>query len=457
MAQDVYATVPTDLKRSLGFDNDKLKTSFKHMLCSAEWSSYSDVVNAGIDVTIPIYNIPIPMSANYSRDKQEAWQKQFCTATERKLDYASTAYKTAYEVDRVTADAWVKCQELQFASKGRSALSCKVIETDSSAIFEARWIRSEGEADSAAPKVISLTKQNTKCPSPTLKKNVMLGDGGAAVLCSGNLNKQPTFMLQTTRGACMASGTLAEKATELTGQIELREATVFCSDTRLLINGGTKIITNGHNLTINARRLEAEGGVQIISFLPRDIPLDTRGRSSGEIIIQSDRISGSPISITNFGEDGGAGSKGATGSQGPPGTARTFGFPQGCGAGNDGGIGYTDIVGFPGQPGMAGGNGGDVKLNIKSGLKEGLIKRAVIVTSRPDRSGATLQCTGSCLDLGGVGGAGGDNGPGGPGDPGAGGTNVCDGTNPGPTGLQGPSGPQGPAGSNGASGIIVGL
>ena len=197
--------------------------------------------------------------------------------------------------------------------------------------------------------------------------------------------------------------------------------------------------------------------MQIISFLPRDIPLNTRGRSSSEIIIQSDRISGSPISITNFGEDGGAGSKGATGSQGPPGTARTFGFPQGCGAGNDGGIGYTDIVGFPGQPGMAGGNGGDVKLNIKSGLKEGLIKRAVIVTSRPDRSGATLQCTGSCLGLGGVGGAGDDSGPGGPGDPGAGGTNVCDGTNPGPTGLQGPSGPQGPAGSNGASGIIVGL
>ena len=456
-SQDICKSVPIIFKQETVYSGNQLKTSFKQMLCSAEWKTYSDVVNAGVDVTIPIFDIPIPISANYSSDKREAWQKKFCTASERKLDYQSQAYRAAYEVSAATADAWVKCLELQAPST--RAISCKVTETESSAIFEARWLRVDDELDSAAPKVVSLAVKNTTCPSPTLKPGVVLQAGGTGVLCGGNVEKAPTFLLQTTRGSCVAAGQLAETASELAGQIVLSSSTTFRGN-RLLLKGGTRIVTDGYNLTFNVKRLDVEGGVEVISFLPRDIPVNAVGRTAGEVRLQADKITGSTLMVKNFGEDGGAGSKGRTGDQGPTGRAgdgRSLNFPGGCSSGDDGRPGGQGQQGGQGQTGANGGNGGDVILSIKSGLKDGIITRVAVIDKRLDRAGSEYACNGVCGGLGGIGGGGGDGGSGGKGGEGAPGTPVCGGTNAGPPGPAGAAGLGGGEGARGGSGLISGL
>lgn len=451
-SQEICKSVPVVFKQETVYNGSKLNTSFKQMLCSAEWKTYSDVVNAGIDITIPIFDIPIPISANYSSDKREAWQKKFCTASERKLDYQSQAYRTAYEVNPATADAWVKCIELARINK---VLSCKVTETESSAVFEASWRRVDDELDSAAPKVVSLAIKNTKCPTPTLKVGIRLKSGGTAVLCDGNIQKAPTFSLQTTRGSCLAAGQLAETVDEISGQIVLTSPMTYRGN-KLRLKGGTKIITDGYNLTFNVKRLDVEGGVEILSFLPRDVPEGRVGRSAGEVRIQADTLSGSPLIVRNFGEDGGPGAKGGSGNQGGRGRSGDQRYVSwgGCTGGQDGRPGNQGGQGFPAQSGANGGNGGDVLLNVKAGLQDGIVSRIAVLQKRTDRAGNDISCPGTCGGLGGIGGVGGDGGPGGLGGEGAPGNAGCGGTNAGPGGPQGPVGLAGEAGRLGGSGLV---
>lgn len=455
VAQDVCKDVPVVFKQETVFSNNKLSTSFKQMLCSAEWKTYQEVVDAGVDVTIPIYGIPIPMSANYSSDKREAWQKQFCTASEQKLDYKSQAYKTAYEVSPVTADAWVKCQELIAKQQSGKVLYCSVNETETSTLFEAKWRRVDGEIDQAAPRVQKWEVKNTKCQSP-IKIGSKINTGGTAALCDGNLEKAPTFLLQTNRGSCLAAGQLAETASEISGELVLNAATTYRGN-KLLLKGGTKIVTNGYNLAINSKRIEVEGGVQIVSFLPREIPIGRVGRSAGEVKIQAEKISGSALTIANFGEDGGMGAKGSTGQQGPTGMTgdqKHWQNLEGCKGGEDGRQGGQGGIGAQGQQGANGGNGGDVIVNVKSGLTDGVLSLIDVVSKRNDRNGAVIACNGSCGGLGGLGGLGGDGGPGGRGGEGAPGNAECGGTNAGPGGPTGQPGTQGTMGSRGADGLL---
>src|SRR5689334_3913728 len=58
----ICATVPTIFTEKVISSQKSGSTSLKKMLCSASWSSAQDAVNAGFDVTVPIYDIQVPLS-----------------------------------------------------------------------------------------------------------------------------------------------------------------------------------------------------------------------------------------------------------------------------------------------------------------------------------------------------------------------------------------------------------
>jgi hypothetical protein len=340
------------------------------------------------------------------------------------------------------ADAWVKCQEIKASQLTTKILYCSVSETETSTLFEGKWRRVDGEKDDAAPKVLKWEVKNTKCQSP-IKTGTVINTGGNAALCDGNLDKAPTFLLQTTRGSCVAAGQLAESASEISGELILN-APVTYRGNKLLLKGGTKIVTNGYNLTLNSKRIEVEGGVQILSFLPRELPIGRVGRSAGEIKIQTEKISGSVLTVNNFGEAGGSGAKGYTGQQGSTGETgdqRFWRDLSGCTGGENGRSGGQGRQGSQGQQGANGGN-------------DGVVSQIEVVSKMIDRDGSVIACGGTCGGLGGQGGPGGDGGPGGRGGEGAPGNTQCGGTNAGPAGPTGSVGLQGQAGSIGSAGLI---
>jgi len=337
------------------------KTSYKSMICSASWSSYQDAVNAGIDVTVPIYGIPVPLVANYSRNKQQEWQSANCSQEERQADFASTGYLLAKEINAITATAWLGCiRATQEASAVPRALACKVTETDAATIFEAKWRIMEGAQANEAPVTKSIDIINTKCTGTAIKKGTKIGTGGVALLCDGNTDMAPMFVLNTTRGSCAESGVLAASVTQLGGNIVLQSPMVYRGK-NIKIGADLKVTTNGHNMTIDADRLVIDGSPQIVSFAADQATPDRRGDSAGLIRVKAKKLEGGVLTVMNFGQNGGVGSPGAQGPRGSKGsnaTRRHLVGIKGCVGGQDGGQGSVGVIGYQGQPGAAGGDGG---------------------------------------------------------------------------------------------------
>lgn len=463
LAQDpseICKSVPVVFKDTVIKTKETYKSSYKSLLCSASWSTYQDAVNAGIDVTIPIYDIPVPLSANYSQSKQQAWQSANCSQEERQVDFASTGYLLAKEISPATASSWLECIRATQVSAIPRALSCKITETDSATVFEAKWRFVEGAKPDEAPVVRSFDIINTKCPgAASFKKGTKIGTGGAAVLCDGNTQKAPMFVLNTDRGSCSASGVLASKVTQLGGKIELKSPMVFKGE-NVKIGADLNIVTNGYNLTIDANRLVIDGAPQIMSFVADQPVQDRRGDSAGEVRIKAKKLEGGVLTVQNFGQNGGpgsAGGKGNAGNKGSPGARRHWKNLEGCTGGHGGGSGSQGAKGFTGNAGATGGNGGDVLIEVDQGLMDGAKERIAILTKRTDRANNPFECGGTCPGLGGIGGGGGEGGDGGAGGDGAGGDPPCGGHPGGPPGPKGPQGDTGSEGRRGSPGRITTL
>lgn len=430
------------------------KDRFRLLQCSSQWKSSQEAQQFGIDTTIPIFDIAIPLEANWSQSKVDSWKSKNCSAEERKSDLNTTYYQAVTSIDPITAKAAVECMRITSAAdtEGRKALRCSVSENASVITFLAEWRRTAGE--SGPPLVQSFSVVNAKCQGDTsvFKKTREVSEGGTAVLCKALGDDAPAFSLVTQRGSCVAVGTPKTPAQELGGEIILTGPRSFFGDD-LVIRTGTTFVTNGFPLSIRAKRLKLEGDAQIVSFKTASLSEGLPGGYAGQISIVANDLTGGGLVINNAGQDGGkgrAGSKGPPGIPGHPGTPRAATgiggiLPVGCGGGHNGGNGGEGLPGYSGNVGMAGGGAGDVILDIPVGLSSGIsVLTDVSLGGQPRNCGGKI-----CGGKGGAGGEGGPGGDGGPGGAGAPGTTWCGGTN---AGNPGPPGPQGPGGSEGPSG-----
>lgn len=260
-----------------------------------------------------------------------------------------------------------------------------------------------------------------------------------------SLDQLPAEMLQPIAG----EGDLA-KALARRGSLFLDHSTLVITPlgvsrsltvhTLTLLNG-SKIETNGNDLTLYASKIVGNGG-NLDSFSDQDAnpPVATagkghNGRDGGHVVLCSSRGLDGSLTINLRGQNGGAGAPGAVGSggtQGPRGSNAVQGMVDCRSGGGDGGQGGQGNIGSPGTDGGNGGNGGS--LNLCGNLAT---SRERIFFSAPP-------------GVGGLGGAGGFGGPGGQGGEGGSGSASCSG---GRAGQPGPPGPQGERGNSGADGV----
>lgn len=448
--------------------SSKSKDDFRLLQCSASWKSASDAQSAGIDATIPVYGIPVPISANWDQNKVEQWKNTNCTQSERSSSYATSLYQTVYSIDPITAKAAVACMQSRFATEQTRAIRCTLTETSTALLFQAEWRRSPGEQVSTAPVVKSFSAVNTTCQNAgDLSSNKQVPEGGVSLLCSVE-QQAAAFSLNTNRGQCVASSTPRLPKITLPSNMVL-DKPMFLAGTDIEISAGSKIITNGYPLTINTDRLTIAGPAEILSFSSAPITAQTPGHYAGVINISAKEVVGKGLTILNDGEPGGDGLQGAGGPPGQPGGPGKTRLPQfqqncggglldwicqavpaGCTGGQDGGPGGQGVAGYPGNPGAPGGGAGDVKIDVPIDARD-----AFSVLVDLNLAGQHQDCGGLiCGGLAGEGGPGGPGGAGGPGGPGASGTMHCGGTNGGPTGHVGPTGPKGPRGQDGSKASV---
>ncbi len=227
---------------------------------------------------------------------------------------------------------------------------------------------------------------------------------------------------------------------------------------RLVLREGSRLVTEGRDLTIEVDEIVAEGGV-IESFPEkREAGYGQAGRSSGSIRIRARKAQGH-LTIISRGEIGGPGllgTIGATGAMGSEGSPAKFwedpnNFLCQVPAGN-GGQGGVGARGTTGGTGYAGGNAASVQVQIAE--ESDFVVSAEFIPGIGGR--------------GGWGGPGGLGGPGGPAgkfapqqqkyyhaDLAAHFIKLCR-ANAGAQGAVGPQGDQGVAGPNGSRGHLCG-
>jgi hypothetical protein len=437
------------------------KESFRLLQCAASWKSASDAQSAGVSATIPVYGIPVPISANWSDAKVEQWKNENCSAEERKSNSNFRYFQTVNAIDPITAKTALACYEAQFKAQAdqRSALRCRITDTPSSVVFEAEWARTPGESANP-PLVESFFTEGTTCQG-SLAAGTPVPEGGRALMCSTPTAAAAAFSLNTSRGSCtLASQTRYPKIT--LASMTLTQP-FFVSGTEVEFPAGFKMVTNGYPATIRADRLTIAGSSSIVSFDARDMGVNQQGRAAGTLLIAAKEVRGSGLTILNAGEPGGvgaSGSQGPSGGPGAPGKGRSpvqgscgplsficDNVPLSCTGGENGKQGGPGGPGSKGSTGAPGGGAGAVTLEIPFQSQDSI--KVFINTAL---SGKELGCGGKiCGGVGGIGGIGGMGGPGGQGGAGGPGTLTCGGTDGGGIGPRGPQGPQGDSGSDGSA------
>ena len=354
--------------------------NFRLLQCSANWKSSSEARAAGVSVTVPIYNIPIPINANWNRQKVEAWKSSNCTNSEINSDYVQNIYWAIYSIAPITAKAALECYKASFEAAQSRALRCRLTELSSSLVFEAEWRRTPGETNNP-PIVSKFTTVNTECfNSELLSSSKPVLEGGISILCSVQENAA-AFSLNTSRGSCIKSATPKLPAVTLQHEMFLDKPTLIAGQS-ITIPQGAKITTNGYSFTLEAEdTLNINGDSNIRSFdRPMKLVPLAAGKYAGVIRIIAKNVKGNgSVSILNAGTPGGpgtTGAKGAPGIPGGPGKSRSVLMkkickdlpswvqqvcpmvPTGCTGGNPGGNGERGGQGNPGYPGAPGGGAG---------------------------------------------------------------------------------------------------
>jgi hypothetical protein len=232
----------------------------------------------------------------------------------------------------------------------------------------------------------------------------------------------------------------------LTLQPPADERSIALAFDRVVLQDGSKVVTNGVNLELVAAQLSSDEG-EITAFSAESIvpnPAPQRqdgvaGLNAGTVVLDTTlgpnklfvRLNGMP------GQPGGPGAPGPTGAPGTRGGDAADHLLDCAHGGGDGGPGAKGGTGGSGGKGGPGGSGGKLIL-------EGPVASQRLLIDFVARGGQ-----------GGAGGSGGDGGQGGPGGDGGSGSTYCRGGRAGPTGPLGDPGPLGGPGQPGHDGSIT--
>jgi hypothetical protein len=443
------------------FNEDKInssqtsKDSFHDWMCVSEFKNHNEAHDAGINIGVVVYDVPISLGGTWKDGQREEWQRKSCTDQQRHAEKISTFTRALRTASPEILAAWSKCVETT-CSAGRPRLKCEVTSVKGAALFKSNWIRQTGESAENAPKVLFYKAYDAKCDRAWMTGQ-RLKEGVTTFRCSPTADREAVFILETDGGSCTPTGAVLKDKELLSGRINLDSERHIKAEV-ITIAANTIIVTNGYKLTLEATEIEFQGAPKIISFEARpDRGAGENGRNAGPIILKATRVTGTSLIINNGGEDGVKGATGANGGKGPDGhqgTQRDCDI-TGAHGGSNGTNGGTGAQGGDGGTGGRGGNGGTVIYSILEGVVSGPIKRIDVVTTRGGSSGIPVNCGGTCGGVGAPGGDPGSGGPGGAGGAGAPGRATCGGTDAGSPGGQGPSGRSGIAGGDGGIGQIV--
>jgi hypothetical protein len=445
------------------FNEDKINSSqmskeaFRDWLCVAEFKNHNEAHDAGINIGVLVYDVPLTIGGTWKDGQQETWKKNSCSDQQRSAEKVSTYARALRTASPDILAAWSKCVETACGAAGHPRLACEVSSISGATLFKSNWLREVGEATASAPKVKFYKAYDAKCDR-AWAVGQRLTEAVSTFRCTPTTDRDAVFILETDGGSCTPAGSVLKAKESLSGRISLVAERHIKADV-ITIASDALIITNGFKLTLEATEVHLDGSPKIMSFESRDgRPAGENGRNAGPIIIKAAKVTGTSVVITNSGENGvkgAAGAKGGPGAPGHQGTQRDWDF-GGCHGGSNGTPGGPGGTGGDGGPGGRGGNGGAVIYAVASGIASGPIKRIDVVTTRTGQDGAPVSCGGTC---GGLGAAGGDSGPGGDGGPGgqgaAGGHGGCGGTDAGPAGGTGAIGRHGTDGGDGSAGQIV--
>jgi hypothetical protein len=423
---------------SLKITGSASSSSFHRFECSSEFKTHDEAINSGLSVGTVVYGVPLKVGGNFDTAVVDNWKKTNCSEEDKSAMNSEAAYSFIRTFAPEAAEVAKACLQ------PKAAIQCTFSGEGEDRVFTAEWLRTAGDMN--PPVVSDFYVVNGSCKGP-LTQGFKFTEGIVAPICSFSSDQDMVASLQTSRGACFDTAQKKFDEVVISGNQVLSSNEAY-NDDIITFKGDAKIITNGYDLTINAKKkIVIEGSPSIVSY-DGDGPklaLGTTGKPGGVIVLQSPMISGSQLSIANFGQNG---AKGITGDQGTPGGSAAGGHwvtslsGSGCRGGADASPGGQ---GYQGKPGATGGAGGKIIIAVRDGLYDGVVPRIAIVTSQTDRHGLVRKCDGSC---GGLGGLGGDGGPGGTAGSGASGHGHCRDRSGAPGGVVGGPGSVGSVGDD---------
>jgi hypothetical protein len=426
---------------TFSYSEAKSSDAYRKFQCSSSFKNHDQVIGYGMDASILYQGVSLSSGSNFNATQTKQWKDESCSDEEKYANAATMAYEFTRKFSPVAANVAKAC--FQFLAtevkEDNVALRCTLLAESS--LYKAEWRRTIG--DESAPVVEQFLVKGGKCDNAP-KVGDFINEGGTYAICKQSDGEDIAIILQTNRGSCANTVRFAPETKILSGTRSLTEDLVIDAE-RLVIASNTSIITNGFGISLSASRdIEIKGNPQIISF-DKDGANNKRehdGRNAGNIFIQAPLITGTVLTLTNFGEDGLNGAKGSTGSPGKSGHGREMKW--GSCKGKSGKRGGT---GGRGLNGGHGGDAGDITIAVENGVDSSQFSRIRSVTER-NVNGTPVSCNGSCGGLFGTSGDGGDGGAGGNGGQGKHG---CGGTSGGSRGYSGSAGLNGTRGQDKAA------
>lgn len=146
------------------FNEDKInssqtsKDSFHDWMCVSEFKNHNEAHDAGINIGVVVYDVPISLGGTWKDGQREEWQRKSCTDQQRHAEKISTFTRALRTASPEILAAWSKCVETT-CSAGRPRLKCEVTSVKGAALFKSNWIRQTGELSTIAGKMGSKVRQ----------------------------------------------------------------------------------------------------------------------------------------------------------------------------------------------------------------------------------------------------------------------------------------------------------
>ncbi|MBF0537018.1 MAG: hypothetical protein HQL03_02060 [Nitrospirae bacterium] len=183
------------------------KQTFNEWLCTTDFNSHNEAINAGVSVGVPIYGVPVRFGGTFSREEKDTWKHTNCSDRASSSEYSLKYSLLIRKVEPKVLETWLSC--IKLINSFNPGLKCSLDDNDKiNSFFSVKWNRLD-DLDIELPVVKDslidgaiISLKNGQSGNELIQKGEKIQTTDYNLNLQRNGTSPIVLILNTTRGSC---------------------------------------------------------------------------------------------------------------------------------------------------------------------------------------------------------------------------------------------------------------